>query len=198
MAPPRPHRDVQLHATLLGVDAALETFGRLRYHDDTAALVVRVGDSDAAAALAGTFVPHGYRSLLDRVHASLRRARGFRHVWIAGFDLLVRFPWGERASALAAYGAGYGFFGDLPPSYALAQPTAPPVPPWADEADCPVCYETYTDVWPSPDGMSRARPGWACQGRKHAICRDCDRELQNRANTKCPLCRAARSFYMQP
>ena len=64
--------------------------------------------------------------------------------------------------------------------------------------DCPVCFEGFTDLFPTctSDPHSRAPSGrWACQ---HSVCRDCDRACQNGHNNKCPLCRAVRRVIMLP
>ena len=68
-------------------------------------------------------------------------------------------------------------------------------PLWAGE-DCSVCMHEFSSPWPTRDAHSRAPPRrWHCP---HAVCRDCDAEVQHAANTKCPLCRAHRRVHMHP
>ena len=168
-------------------------------HGGDAPVILRICHSPAAAALAGTWEPP--RSVSQLLGGVLRRMRAARvrrrHVWLAGFDAHRPYPWGERASALAAYGATYGLWGSLPPSYARAAPRAPAAPPWVDDTDCPVCLAAYADAWPSPTPTSRAPSGrWNCS---HAVCRECDHTIQNAPrSTRCPLCRATRLVFMQP
>ena len=101
-----------------------------------------------------------------------------------GYDPGVRFPWGERATALATI-EGH------PPQE---------VP----DTYCPVCFDDFTSALPTPDPQSRAPPGrWACPMDnpclKHAVCRECDSHLQarpSRAQQRCPICRSARGVVM--
>ena len=117
-------------------------------------------------------------------------ARGGR-LWLAGYRPTPAYLWGERASALAHYGRQHGFFGALPSDLAAERPRAPDPPPWASD-DCPVCLDPYADPWPSGDVLSRAPLGrWVCG--VHAVCIGCDLHVEFSANTRCPLCRAARA-----
>ncbi len=116
--------------------------------------------------------------------------------WQGGTRCGPMRAWGERATALAEHGGLEGFWGDLPATLVAARPRAPHGLSWATD-DCPVCYEAYSDAWPSPDPLARAPVGrWTC--RAHAICRGCDYAVQQSANDKCPLCRAARREVLVP
>jgi hypothetical protein len=80
--------------------------------------------------------------------------------WLPGTS--ATYPWAERAAALSGYTLTHGYWGDLPACYATAAPTAPAVLPW--HTDCPICFEDYTDLFPSSDPHSRAPSGrWACE-----------------------------------
>ena len=160
-------------------------------------LVLRFGDRDAAAMVAGTWAPppNRLRTALDALVRETRRRSGDR-VWVAGYDTnRSDFPFGERATGLAWYGRNAGWWGALPPSVADASPRAPDIVPWHDD-ECSVCVEPYADLWPCHNALARAPPGrWACG---HAVCRGCDRVVQGMANDRCPLCRAARVIHMLP
>ena len=188
-----------LHATLSAIVIALELL--LSWHGDDAPVILRIAHAPSMAAVAGTWAPPCSLSpLMARVLRLLRETRAQRvYVWLAGFDVNRPYPWGERAIALASYGDSHGWWGDLPPPYANAQPRAPAHPPWSDDTECPVCLDEFDDMWPSGQPKSRAPPGrWACT---HAICRACDAKVQaghNGGDTRCPLCRSQRHVFLQP
>ena len=77
-------------------------------------------------------------------------------------------------------------------------------PPEHPDASCPVCFEDFSSVLPTPDELSRSPPGrWACGNANpllnHAVCRGCDADLQSRlrpAQRRCPICRSARVCFM--
>ena len=180
----------ELHAHLVGVTASLEL---LATQGVTAPIVLRLSDPAAAACVAGAWVPRSESQLRSQLQSLLKAARArCGRVWVAGYDPHRRYPFGERAAALAHYSEQH-----LPPN---AVPGDLPDPPWsgndAPEADCPVCMQDFTSLWPAPDAQSRAPPRrWHCQ---HAVCRECDAHVQQAANSKCPLCRALRRVTMQP
>ena len=111
-------------------------------------------------------------------------------------------PYAERAAALAFYGR-HGAVGDAMPA---SWPSAPPPPSTTPDSErmppagssCPVCFEDFVDVLPSPDPASRAPPGrWARGDERcpHALCRGCDIGVQRAARvtaTRCPECRRPR------
>jgi hypothetical protein len=164
-------------------------------------IVLRFGDEGARAIACGAWQPSSHRRLRAALETRLRAARQHlgHPVWLAGFRPDRLMPWGERATAAASYGHSHGHWGRLPPALANANPIAPATAPWWDDVadrECPVCYDTMTGPWPTPDAQSRAPPGrWECN---HAVCRDCDARTQHSANDACPLCRAARRVRMAP
>jgi len=183
----------ELQVYLVGLVAALEM---LAARGDTAPLLLRLGSPAAAACVAGVWQPTAANRLRSRITTLIRAARESRgRVWVAGYDPLRLHPFGERAAALAYYGARHGFWGNLPASWASATPTAPLQPSWAAE-ECSVCFQDYTDPWPHPQVGARAPPcRWHCD---HAVCRACDATVQNGVNSRCPLCRAPRRVLMHP
>ena len=157
-------------------------------------IVLRVGDAEAAAVVAGAWDPPRealpLHSRVVRLMHEARYARGL--LCVAGFDPLGPYFWGMRAEALAEYAAARGAWGNLPPTLANAVVRAPDIPPWSDDPDCPVCLEVYADLWPSPARRSRCPSNrWACY--THAVCRSCDWVIQRSPQgARCPLCRADR------
>ena len=184
-------------ASLFAAVVALEAIAAR----DASPIVLRFAYESARKIVARVWAPPLARRLCSVVDARLRaaRARCGQQLWVAGFRPDRLQPWGERACALAVYGRDHGHWGSLPPPLATATPVAPVIPPWwADQADreCPVCFETMTDCWPSPSDDARATAGrWHC---RHAVCRDCDQRTQHSPNDRCPLCRAARRVRMFP
>ena len=179
----------EAQACLVGVVAGLEA---LAARGDTAPLLLRLSDPAAAECVAGVWEPAAASRLRARILSLLNAARAHRgHVWVAGFDEHRLHAFGERATALAA-------FGSMPRPGGLPQgwvPAAPPDPLWAGE-DCSVCLVAFSSPWPTQDANSRAAPHrWHCP---HAVCRGCDAGVQRAANSKCPLCRALRRVHMHP
>ena len=184
-----------LQATLSALSIALITVES--WQDDDAPVILRIGNSAALAAVAGTWeAPRAASRLMSKLLRLLRDTRGRRsYVWLASYDPLGPYPWGERVSALATYSARAGAWGALPPAFSHVVPRAPATPPWAGD-DCPVCLDRYEDDWPSTQRKSRAPPGrWECD---HAVCRSCDAMVQAMPRPSCPLCRASRRVFMQP
>ena len=69
-------------------------------------------------------------------------------------------------------------------------PHGPPV-----EDSCAVCFADFSDLLPTPAPDSRAPPGrWAAGGVRcpHALCRECDANIQRGRKPRCPVCRRAR------
>ena len=103
----------------------------LERHGDDAPVILRIAHAPSMAAIAGTWAPPpALARLMTRIlRMILRLLRDVRakhvFVWLAEFDVRRRYPWGERALALASYGAGRGAWGSLPPAYAAAAPRAP-------------------------------------------------------------------------
>lgn len=107
-------------------------------------------------------------------------------VWIAGSQYLEGYVWADRAQALARHGHGGAWGTPDARWHPLTQRN-----PMGHGDDCCVCFETFTDPFPSTHPTSRA-PGWlyACP---HALCWDCDADQQRRGGAlRCPLCRANR------
>ena len=183
------HDEVQAH--LVGVVAGLEA---LAARGDTAPLLLRLSDPAAAECVAGVWKPAAAGRLRSHLLSLLNAARAHRgHVWVAGYDGHRLHAFGERATALAAFGS-MPLPGGLPSGWV---PAAPPDPMWAGE-DCSVCMEEFSSPWPTQDARSRAPPcRWYCP---HAVCRGCEATVQgNAANSKCPLvCRALRRVHMHP
>ena len=151
----------------------------------------------ATAACAANLAPGdpSSRRLLAQVHglcSELRVATG-GSLWLATWPSARPAVWGQRASALALTGHR-GLRSPLTDPEWAGVPLAPP--PAADDDECPVCFDDFTDTLPSQDARSRSRPRlWACN---HCICRQCDSEVEASANTKCPLCRALRQIFLGP
>ena len=164
-------------------------------------LILRLGDRGATAIASGAWQLALHSRLRAALDTQLRAThqRIGQPVWVAGYDASRLMPWGERATAAASYGESHGHWGRLPQPLTAALPTAPATPPWWEDAadrECPVCIDTMTEPWPSPEDLSRAPPGrWACS---HAICRGCDARTQHAPNDRCPLCRAPRKVRMRP
>ena len=179
----------EMQAHLVGVVAGLDA---LAARGDTAPLLLRLSDPAASECVAGVWEPAAASRLRSRLLNLLNAARAHReHVWVAGFDEHRLHAFGERATALAAFGS-MPRPGGLPLGWV---PAAPPDPLWTGE-DCSVCMETFSSPWPARDARSRAPPyRWHCP---HAVCRGCDADIQHAANTKCPLCRAHRRVHMHP
>ena len=90
--------------------------------------------------VAGVWEPAAASRLRSRLLNLLNAARAHReHVWVAGFDEHRLHAFGERATALAAFGS-MPRPGGLPLGWV---PAAPPDPLWAGE-DCSVCMETFS------------------------------------------------------
>ena len=107
-------------------------------------------------------------------------------LWVAGYDVHARYPWGERCTALAGRA--------LLPAPGNHEP---------DDCCC-VCAEDYTSLLPTPDPQSMAPPGrFACAAvayaLRHSVCRDCDLTLQglNAHQRRCPFCRADRLLFLR-
>ena len=161
-----------------------------------------IGGDPALAIIAGTCGPHGVagalvRGVRQRLDAAIRLTGG--RLYLAGWRASTRVPWGERSIALAMLAAGAAAptcFGTPPPSWATV-PIAPLPQPTADDT-CPVCYDDYVDMLPTPDPLSRSCPGLWHEPCPHAICRGCDISVQASANLSCPMCRADRARILLP
>ena len=125
-----------MQAHLVGVVAGLEA---LAARGDTAPLLLRLSDPAAAEWVAGVWEPAAAGRLRSHLLSLLNAARAHRgHVWVAEYDGHRLHAFGERATALAA-------FGSMPRPGGLPQgrvPAAPPDPLWAGE-DCSVCMEEF-------------------------------------------------------
>ena len=192
---PDPHTATS--ACLFAATAALELLAT----EGPQPLILRLGDRGATAIASGAWQPALHSRLRTALDKQLRAThqRIGQPVWVAGYDASRLMPWGERATAAASYGESHGHWGRLPQPLTAALPTAPATPPWWEDVadrECPVCIDTMTEPWPSPEDLSRAPPGrWACS---HAICRGCDARTQHAPNDRCPLCRAPRKVRMRP
>ena len=117
----------EAQACLVGVVAGLEA---LAARGDTAPLLLRLSDPAASECVAGVWEPAAASRLRARILSLLNAARAHRgHVWVAGFDEHRLHAFGERATALAAFGS-MPRPGGLPWGWV---PAAPPDPLWAGE-----------------------------------------------------------------
>ena len=115
---------------------------------------LRLSNPAASECVAGVWEPAAASRLRSRLLNLLNAARAHReHVWVAGFDEHRLHAFGERATALAAFGS-MPRPGGLPLGWV---PAAPPDPLWTGE-DCSVCMETFSSPWPARDARSRAPP----------------------------------------
>ena len=97
-------------------------------------------DPAASECVAGVWEPATASRLRSRLLSLINAARAHRgHVWVAGFDEHRLHAFGERATALAAFGS-MPRPGGLPLGWV---PAAPPDPLWTGE-DCSVCMETFS------------------------------------------------------
>ena len=144
--------------------AACEAMGVLE--TDAAPVVLRfpvnlAGDL-AMPVIAGTFEPPWVSLQLckeaRRRLSSCLQATGGR-LYLAGWDSSrYGFCWGERATALSTLAADHqACLGSPPPVWA----TLPIVPAAQDRTDtsCPICYEDFGSILPSPLSASRCPPG---------------------------------------
>ena len=178
----------------------------LERHGDDAPAILRIAHAPSIAAVAGTWAPPpALAPLMARILRLLREVRA-KHVfvWLAEFDVRRRYPWGERALALASYGANHGAWGSLPPAYATAAPRAP-----ADRhrgrttLTAPSASKPSMTCGPLPEPAlaRRLADGHAAHMRFAAfVMPQSDRRStsQHDCSTRCPLCRATRHVFMQP
>ena len=159
-------------------------------------VTLRVGDTHAAALVLG--LRDGDAStepdLVAEARALVARVRqGGHQLWWAGFLDDRDYVWADRAHAMAVHGLS-GPWGALGARWAGWARHLPPA-----GGSCPICLEDFADPFPSPDGLSAARPGlFLCPGGfgppvdlTHSVCRGCDVGLSGRRE-RCPLCRADR------
>ena len=162
-----------------------------------------IGADPALAILAGTCGPHGVASALvrgvrQRLDAATRLTGG--RLYLAGWRASTRVPWGERSIALAMLAAKAVMptcFGS-PPTTSWASVPLALLPQLAADDTCPVCYDDYVDMLPTPDPLSRSCPGLWHEPCPHAVCRGCDVGVQASANPACPMCRAGRARVLLP
>ena len=116
-------------------------------------------------------------------------ARQNHKCWLSTAVPFCSLPWADRAQALATRACReQATFGIAGPLWAhLPTVTAP------NQDMCCVCLEDFDDVWPAPNTPQTRYPNapglFACD---HAMCAGCDRQIQSRNDSRCPLCRAPR------
>ena len=107
-----------LEAQLRAVGYALDLLAERRGGLEACPLVVRL-TGGVGAVVAGVWDPPEARRIRQGLARQwgAERERRRDQLWLAGWDPVRTYAWGERATALAEHGGLEGFWGDLPTGY---------------------------------------------------------------------------------